>query len=60
MLQPESDWVRERAETKVDDEGREDDGVEREEAESQLSGNFPEGCLAGMGARPESGGRSPC
>ena len=52
-------WVRQHAETKVDDVEREEDGVEKEEVESLLSGNFPEGFRVKMGAHLESGGRLP-
>ena len=47
--QPESGWFRQRAGTEVDDVGKQEDGVEREEAESQLFGKFPEGFRVKMG-----------
>ena len=43
----------------MDNKESEEDGVEREEVESRLFGNFPEGYLVEMGARPVSGGRPP-
>ena len=39
---------------------REEDGVERAEVESRLSGNFLEDFRVRTVALPESGGRSPC
>ena len=53
--QLESDWVWQRAETEVRDVGKQEEGVEREEAENPLSGNFSEGFQVRMGALPELG-----
>ena len=44
----------------MDDVEKEEDDVEREEAESLLSRNFPKGFQVRMGALPELGGCSPC
>ena len=58
--QLESDRVWQRAETEVGDVGKQDDGVEREEAKNPLPENFPEGFRLRMGALPELGGRFSC
>ena len=58
--QLESGWVRQHAKIEVDDVEREEDGVERLEAESLFFGNFPEDFRVRMLALLESGGCSPC
>ena len=55
----EAGWVQQHVEIEADDVEKEEDGVEKGEVESRLSGNFPKGFWVEMGALPELGDRLP-